>query len=247
LFKLTQLSPLGGLKTIILPKNKQMENSIAFQLLYVAHNNQKQKFNIAPTQLHVALVGAMLLDLFRSDEIKINGDKVICNHQNAVQSKYPELFEKLLKSKKERSIKTWIQRLSMHGNKFMKKSLQKMHEHQLLKVEFLKFLGFIPYHKTAIVNKGKHASTVKSLKDIVLLNKEADELEHWLLTLLAPSKLILNLCKDREERKRMKVKLKNYKVDNRFGDDVHSVMRDMEAAFVVAIASTAAINASTHH
>jgi hypothetical protein len=45
----------------------------------------------------------------------------------------------------------------------------------------------------------------------------------------------------------MKVKLKNYKADNRFGDDVHSVMRDMEAAFVVAIASTAAINATTHH
>jgi Golgi phosphoprotein 3 len=224
-----------------------MDLTLAEQFLLLAHHTDKKRFVVPGNQTLMGMLGAMLLDLIEAGDIKIIDDKIICTLQNQSDSIHPEMFSILENSKKPRKIKAWIQRLSYNGNKLKKTLFLSMSQKRYITLEQKKFLGLIPYNITGVINKSRHRANVSHMKGILLLNKEATRREQLLLSILLGSGILPHLGRDREERKNIRKKAKNYKQTNPVGSEVDKAIQEMQAAIAVSIAATAATSSASHH
>lgn len=223
-----------------------MDLSLAEQFLLIAHHTDKQRFVVQGNQTLLGMMGAMLLDLVENGDIEIVEDKIICTPQNSGKSIHPEMFTILEKSKKPRKVKTWIQRLSYKGNKLKLSLFENLSAKNYITLERKKFLGFIPYNVTGIINKSRHRADVSHYKNILLLNKEASRNDHLLMSVLLGSGIMPYLGKDREERKNLRKKSKTYKQTSIIGTEVDKAIQHMQAAIAVSIATTAATTSAIH-
>lgn len=224
-----------------------MDLTLAEQFLLLVHHTDKNRFVVPGNQTLMGMLGAMLLDLIEAGDIKIIDGKIICTPQNQSNSIHPELFSILESSKKPRKIKAWIQRLSYKGNKLKKTLFISMSKKRYITLEQKKFLGLIPYTITGVINKSRHRADVNHYKSILLLNKEATRKEQLLLSILLGSGLLPYLGRDREEKKSIRKKAKNYKQTNAIGSEVDKAIQEMQAAIAITIATTAATSSVTHH
>ena len=224
-----------------------MDLTLAEQFLLLVHHTEKNRFVVPGNQTLMGMLGAMLLDLIEAGDIKIIDGKIICTPQNQSNSIHPELFSILESSKKPRKIKAWIQRLSYKGNKLKKTLFISMSKKRYITLEQKKFLGLIPYTITGVINKSRHRADVNHYKSILLLNKEATRKEQLLLSILLGSGLLPYLGRDREEKKSIRKKAKNYKQSNAIGSEVDKAIQEMQAAIAITIATTAATSSVSHH
>ena len=224
-----------------------MDLTLAEQFLLLVHHTDKNRFVVPGNQTLMGMLGAMLLDLIEAGDIKIIDGKIICTPQNQSNSIHPELFSILESSKKPRKIKAWIQRLSYKGNKLKKTLFISMSKKRYITLEQKKFLGLIPYTITGVINKSRHRADVNHYKSILLLNKEATRKEQLLLSILLGSGLLPYLGRDREEKKSIRKKAKNYKQSNAIGSEVDKAIQEMQAAIAITIATTAATSSVSHH
>ena len=224
-----------------------MDLTLAEQFLLLVHHTDKNRFVVPGNQTLMGMLGAMLLDLIEAGDIKIIDGKIICTPQNQSNSIHPELFSILESSKKPRKIKAWIQRLSYKGNKLKKTLFISMSKKRYITLEQKKFLGLIPYTITGVINKSRHRADVNHYKSILLLNKEATRKEQLLLSILLGSGLLPYLGRDREEKKSIRKKAKNYKQSNAIGSEVDKAIQEIQAAIAITIATTAATSSVSHH
>lgn len=220
--------------------------TISEKILFILHHPEKAKFTAPDNQVNLCLIGALFMDMMESKDIHLEDGKIVCNSILPQNSSYPTLFKILKKAKKPQSIKKWIGRLGFKAPKLKKEVLKKMASDKLVVLEHKKFLGLIPYTNSTLLKKSEHLSEVRTLKNAILLNNELSEQDAMVLSILIGSQLARILGKDREERKVIKQKLKNYKQQTLIGTEVNKALKEMQAAVAISIATTAAINVNSH-
>ena len=127
------------------------------------------------------------------------------------------------------------------SGRYRKETLKMLKRKNLVRLEEKKFL-FIPYFRAYVTNTRAQNQLLQDLRE-TLLNKDTDSELSPVLTLFNTCKMYRLLERDKSERKRIKEQLKNFAEESVVTSGVDKVIKEMQAA--VMVATTTAITAST--
>ena len=208
-------------------------------LLLIQHP-LKSKFILPEQMKRAGFIGSILLDLANNKNIEIEDNKLIIKSNDTDLSPvHKTVLELIETSPKIRKVKTWVSRLSRKSGKFQKKVLLELEEKGNIRMHNKQFLGF-KYYKTELVRNGEREKIIKDIREIVFKNKEITGNNALLLGLIEACRLYKTVCYTKEERKICKRKVKEIMKSDLISQGVDKVIKEMQAAIVMAVVGAAA-------
>ena len=187
---------------------KLMEPKIARNFYLTALNPQNGYYYNFGSEFVYGLTAAIVLDLYREKRITLQNKKVIIVNPEATN--YP-VFDKVLEligRKQPLSIAALIGRLAIRGQ-FYKKELIRLLELNKDLVRIRKSVIGISYNRYFPADHDYRMSVIRRMRDILLRNEEPSNEELLLLIILHACQLYRALSDIREERKRMRIRMKS--------------------------------------
>jgi Golgi phosphoprotein 3 len=225
--------------------------NLADKLLLLALDDEKGTFVSGPFALTYGFAGAILLELSLKECIKIVDKKVVINNFKSIDDSFLNSYlELLISSKKERSLKFWIQKFGNKERSIKKEILDKLILKGILTKREQKFLWIFNNDKFPTVNSKPENILRKRLYEIIEFNKKPKLDELMLISLIDTCDLNRTVYgKDRAKRckdsiKKIIVDAKNSLAISATIKEVHEVILAM---LVVIISSSIAATTATNH
>lgn len=220
------------------------------KLLLLALDDEKGTFVSEPFALTYGLAGAILLELSLKGCIKIVDKKVVVNNLKRIDDSLLDSYlELLISSKKERSLKFWVQKFGNKERLIKKDILDKLILKGILTKKEQKILWVFNNDKFPAINSKPENTLRKRLCDIIEFNKKPTLDELMLISLIDTCNLNrIVYGKDRAKRckdsiKTIKGDAKNSLVISATIKEVHEVILAMLVVFISSsIAATTAAN-----
>ncbi|MBO3116970.1 GPP34 family phosphoprotein [Winogradskyella sp. DF17] len=224
--------------------------NLADKMLLLALDDEKGTFVSGPFALTYGLAGAILLELSLKESIKIVNKKVVVNSSERLDDVLLERYLELLRtSKKERSLKYWIEKLGNKERAIKKEILDKLILKGILVKREQKFLWVFNNDKFPTVNAKPEHVLRKRLYELIESNTKPTLEELMLISLIDTCDLNKTVYgKDRAKRckdniKRVIADAKNSLVISTTIKEVHDVILTM--LVVVMTSSIAATTAAS--
>lgn len=220
-----------------------MEKKIAENFLLLALHPEKARYKIGSQHLSAGLIGAILFDLTLDKKLSIEGRflKPLV-HRVKAEDAHGMILKKILERKKPRKIKNWVSRLNTKSRKYRFMILKEMERKKLVNVERKKFL-FIPYKVARLKDEKSRKKLLKDLRSLILDKKALGDETLALLSLVYACRGHKILANNKEENKKIKAQLKEIISSSAISSEVDKVIREMQAAVVLAV--TTAVVASS--
>ena len=215
--------------------------TIAEKFLLLAHHPHKERFLLQSQHRTLGLIGSMLFDLSLEGKINVDTGRLIVKAPStSLSAIHNTILIELSKYKKPRKVKTWISKLSWYGRRNQREVLEMLKRKRIIRIERKRFL-FINYSKTKIINPKPRVNLVSEIRDIVFKNKQANSEILIILGLIEACKMHKIVCKNSNETKVCKSKLKDIVKSDKISQGVQSVIKEMQAAILTAVAASTVV------
>jgi hypothetical protein len=223
-----------------------MKQTIAETFFILIQNPEKSRSLVTGEVKNIGLIGSILLDLSMEEKIELESDKLqVKSTRSSLSESHNQILEQIAKSPKARKTKTWISRLSRHIGKYKKNILIGLETKGIISIEQKRFL-FFTYYKTRLINKSLRSRLVDDLRDMVLFSKPVEKEDSAILGLIEACKMYKIICRNKDEIKLCRSKLKDMIRSDLVSQEVNQVIRDTQVAIHAAIvASNVATTAAT--
>lgn len=218
-----------------------MELSLKEQFLLLVYDDVKGRPLIVGNRFLYSLAGAALLELFHNKKISLRDKYVyIDSYKTSGDIVADNIINIMRKSSKKRKIKYWVQKIGFRGNKLKNTILNQMVMSGIYSKEDYKVLGIFKCYRYYNDRKSYKNELLKSIKDIVLGNKQGEEQILMLVSLVGTSGLVNKIFAAGEERRKAKLKIKQMMKDNAFGKAINETIAAANAAVVAAVTTVPA-------
>ncbi|MDW7690403.1 GPP34 family phosphoprotein [Flammeovirgaceae bacterium SG7u.111] len=168
-----------------------MELNLIDKLTLLALDDEKGTLVADSTTFPYALASTIILELALRNRIEINGKKVkVLNSSPTGDVDIDFYFEKISSSRKERSIKHWVQEFGNKATKIKKASIEKMVKERILFEEEGKILWVFKYNKYPTQDPAPEVDLRNKLSQIIVGKAEPNLEEVMLLSLVATCELV---------------------------------------------------------
>lgn len=220
------------------------------KLLLLALDDEKGTFVSGPFALTYGLAGAILLELSLRECIKIVDKKVVVNNFKRIDDPLLDSYLQLLmNSKKERSLKFWIQKFGNKERAIKKEILDKLILKGILDKREQKILWVFNNDKFPTVNAKPENILRKRLYEIIEFNKKPTLDELMLISLIDTCDLN-RIVYGKDRAKRCKDSIKTIIVDAKNSSAISATIKEVHevilAMLVVIISSSIAATTVTN-
>ena len=223
-----------------------MNHTTAETFLILIQNPDKPGFMVSEHIRSIGLIGSILLDLSLEEKIDLESGRLKAKStQSSLSLQHNQILEEVAKSSKEKKIKNWISRFSRHAKKFQKEILLQLEKESIIKIDHKRFL-FFRYYRTRLLDKSLRIRLIDDIREKVLHSKPFKKEESAILGLIEACNMHKVICRNKEEKKLCKSKLKDLVKSDRLFRELDAVIRETQAAIHAAIiASSVATTAAT--
>jgi hypothetical protein len=225
-----------------------MELNLIDQLTLLAIDDEKGTFLAGSTQYSYAIAGAVIMELALRERIDLAGEKVVVkNKEKTGDNVIDRYFELILKSEKEKKVKSWVQLLGRKASKIKHETIDKLVDDRILTKEENKILWVFTYNKYPAQNSRPENLLRSRLYDIIVHSHRPELKEIMLLNLIQSC----NLQKEvfgKEQAKTFKRKIKTI---NEYDDlagavnkSVKEICEAINAMLVIMVAATVVTTSS---
>jgi hypothetical protein len=218
-----------------------MELSTLEKFLLLAKHPYKGRFVISDLHIHHGIIGIIFLELHLEGILNLENNKVIVKDDAETNHLFGnDILNKVKESRRQRKLKTWIIKLSGKASAIKWSCLKALEHKGLLNIEKKKFLLFIPYRKTYLVEQSTREQLIKHLKACAFKQKESQQEDILLLGMAEACQMHKILADNKDERKLLKKELKNLMKENAFAGAIDQSIRQVQAAVAAAVTASAA-------
>lgn len=220
------------------------------KLLLLALDDEKGTFVSGPFALTYGFAGAILLELSLKECIKIVDKKVVVNNLKRIDDSLLDSYLQLLiSSKKERSLKFWIQKFGNKERSIKKEILDKLILKGILAKREQKILWVFNNDKFPTVNSKPENILRKRLHEIIEFNKKPTLDELMLISLIDTCDLN-KIVYGKDRAKRCKDSIKTIIADAKNSIAISATIKEVHevilAMLVVIISSSIAATTVTN-
>ena len=221
------------------------------KLLLLALDDDKGTFVSEPFALTYGFAGAILLELSLKERIKIVDKKVVVNNLKRIDDSFLDSYLELIRSsKKERSLKYWVQKFGNKERSIKKEILDKLILKGILAKREQKILWVFNNDKFPTVNSKPENILRKRLYEIIEFNKMPTLDELMLISLIDTCDLNrIVYGKDRAKRYKDSIKtiISNAKNSIAISATIKEVHEIILSMLVVIITSSIAATTVTNN
>jgi golgi phosphoprotein 3 len=224
-----------------------MELKLSEEFVLLALDDAKGKFIADSVSLHYGLAGALLLDLAMMNRIQMADGKLSVTDPSPTDQPATDMILELLqKPSRNQTVKHWVRKAGGKGRTLKKTVLGQLMQKGIIKEEKGTILWLIPFNKYPTVDAGPENIVKERLKSIVLKNARPDAAALLLLSLIASSKLVKEVFRNKDEHKAVKKRIRELTSEDALGKAVGEVIKSIHAAVAASIvASTVASTAAS--
>ncbi|WP_215225454.1 GOLPH3/VPS74 family protein [Echinicola shivajiensis] len=223
-----------------------MELSIAKRFLLLAQHPEKGRMLISGIHLQFGLAGALLLQMSMEDKLTIK-DELLYIKKGAQfhDLKLREVAELIQSSRKPRKMKYWVHKIGHKASRWRYFYYDQMAQERLIKVEKKRFLGFIPYTQTYLLNSQLRNKMIQELKSEIFRKKDIVPENMSVLGLVEACKMHNVLSQEKSQLRTLRKDLKQLVKESPISVNVDATITQVQAAIITTIvASTVATNAA---
>lgn len=226
-----------------------MKLSTVEKFLLIAQHSNKGKFIISDMHINYGIIGAILLEMSLEHKIIIENDKLVLKNSGIDDNQIiSEITIMISNSKKLRKIKYWITKLARKSRKYKWTILTELECKKIIRIENKKFLEFIPYKKSYLIDSKTRDNLIQKLKSNILFHQELSNENVVVLGLIEACKMHKIITSDKDELKTIRKVLKEIIKESPIADTVNKTIKQVQAAIIGAIiASTVASSAASSH
>jgi len=195
-------------------------------------------------KLSYALAGAIILELIESKKLILSENRlVIRNTKSTGDIILDDVIRRIRKKEKKLKIKRWVSKIGLSPRKYKKEIYTRLISKKILEKNTSLFLGIIPIIKHPLINQKIKEGYIENLRDLIKGKNDDEELK-ILLCLLGALNIYGRLFKDKEIKKMAKKMVKKIKNNSEIGKAVDQTIREVNAAVVAAVTSTAVVTSA---
>ncbi len=221
-----------------------MELNLIDKLTLLALDDEKGSFISSPLYFTYGIAGAILLELTFQNKIEILEKKVIVKSRTKLNTPLLNQFlEMIIQSKKDRTLKYWLQKFGNKERDIKKQTLAKLISKGILIEKEKKFLWVIPNNKYPAINSSQENKLRRHLTAIVEFSKTPELEDIMLLSLIDASNLtrgVFGKAKAKLYKKNIKTLVESAMSSKAVGSTVKEV-HDLVVAMLVVLMSTTVV------
>lgn len=212
-----------------------MNYSVAEQFVILILNPEKGRISIDGTHFRYSLTGAILMDFFEGEEIKVEDKRVIPALRINSDAIHTLFSEQISRSSRNRKISYWINRLT-RKNRFILSELTKSLEMRgVLRIENKKFLRLIPYKRYWLLKTNERSELIDILRGILLYGKKPAEKELMVISILHAARAHSVLSKERGETKQIRQNCAALLKSEMSSSEIRQTLKEIQSAISSAI------------
>ena len=222
--------------------SNDLEFTIIDQLTLLALDDDKGSFVAESNAYAYALAGALIMELALRGRIDLNAKKVLIKDRTKTNDNVIDrYFDIILKSTKEKSLKSWIQQIGNKASKIKLDTVDKLIENRILSKKEHKFLWVFTYNNYPMENPRPENKLRKRLYDVVVNGHRPEIKDIMLLNLIQSCGLGVEVF-GKAQAKTFKKKIETInQYDHMAGaisKSVKEICEEINAMLVIIIAST---------
>lgn len=214
-----------------------MKYSVAEQFLILALNPEKGRISLDGTHLRYSLTGAILMDFFEGDELRVEDNRVIPSLRINNDSLHAIFSEQFSKSSRNRKISYWIRRLSNKSRFIFRELTLSLEKQGILRIEEKKFLNIFPYRRYWFINNYIRNEITDNLRNILLHGTNPDKKDLMLISVLHAAEAHSILKKERGETKTIRQKSTALLKSSLVTSEISQTVKEIQSAISSAITS----------
>ena len=220
-----------------------IENTAEKFLLLIQHP-QKSRFIVSDPPKKSGLVGSILLDLSYEGKIEVEKGRLILKKPDTgLSTAHKEVLDRIQKSSKVRKAKTWITKLSGKSSRYQKEILRNLENKGIIRMEQKRFL-FFKYYRTKLINPKIRSQIIKEIRETILYDMQVNDENSMILGLVEACKMYRIICRDKQERKICKTRVKEWIQSDEISQGVSKVIKEMQAAVIGAVVASSSAASS---
>jgi hypothetical protein len=226
-----------------------MNLTLIDQLTLLALDDHKGDLIPDSTTFSYALAGALILELALEEKIDFSGEYVKIKDKSRTGDAILDQFLKIIdESKKERKVKSWIDRIGQKSDQIKKDTLVKLIDQRILEKREEKILWVFNVDKYPTQNPKPENQLRGRLFDIVINHHTPDLKEIMILNLVESCRLEREVF-GKEHAKVFKKEMKRIKEDDQISSSVNKSIKEISEAIntmlIIMIATAATTNVAT--
>lgn len=226
-----------------------MNLTLIDQLTLLALDDEKGKFIPDSTTFSYALAGALILELILEEKVAISDEYVKLKDRSSTGDVIlDEYIKKIDESKKQRKIKSWIDRFGQRSDKIKQATLKKLIDDRILEKKEEKILWVFNADKYPTYNPRPENQLRARLYDIVVNHHNPTLKEVMILNLVESCRLEYEVF-GKENAKVFKKEIKRIKKDSEVSGVVNKSIKEIceaiAALLVIMIATTVTSSATS--
>lgn len=222
-----------------------MKLNLIDELVLLALDDDKGTFVSNSLSFGYGMAGAILFQLYMDGNIEILDKKVKIKEGSLTGDKALDFgLEKIIKSKKERSLKHWINKLGDNANHIQEATVNKLVSLDILALKEEKILWIFSNNKFPTKNETPENGLRLRLKEIIFNNKVPELNDVMLVSLVDSCELnneVFGKLISKETKKRIKDIISNENMPASFNDSIKEIHDQIIAALLVIMISTTVI------
>lgn len=214
--------------------------TIADELLLLAlHNKKGSVLSRAASSLNFGLAGAFISELALNERVEARGKKLVVTDSTPVEDRFlNEIFETIKHSKKDRKIRTWVEKFG-HRMKPRKKEMSKrLVEQGILEEKQKDFLGVFKWKAYPSQDEKSEQEIRYRLNEALDSTEPPDDRTLILLSLIDACDLVKEVF-PKNEAKEKKKQIKEWTKRNPYGKAVNQAVEATNAAVYAAVGAAA--------
>lgn len=219
-----------------------MEISLKEKLLLLSISNKTGW--LYANNFSYALAGAIILELVESKKLILSENKlVVRNSKHIGDNILDDVILRIRKKDKKLKIKRWVSKIGSAPRKYKKEIFNRLVSKNILEKKTSHFLKIIPITKYPLKNHKIKDEFIEELRDLINGKNDDEELK-ILLCLMGALNIYKRLFNDIEIKRKAKKLIKEIKNSSEIGKAVDQTMREVNAAVIAAIASSAVVTSA---
>ena len=222
-----------------------MEMNTVQKFVLLAQHPTKGRFITPNTNLHCAIIGAILLEFSFREILELKRGRLLLKKEGIYSDPmFAKVSELLNCVEKPRKIRYWINKLSGHSKDFKQMILEDFEKNNVIKFVDTKILGLFPYQKHFLVAHHIRNDLIQQLKINILFHHALNQENFGVLGLVRACNMHKIFSSNRNELKVIKKSLTELLEESPVASAVDNTIKEIQAAIVGGVAaSTVAVSA----
>jgi hypothetical protein len=223
-----------------------MELSLAKQFLILAINPEKGRITISNIHFRYTLTGALLMDYLDNGELTISNKRITPSFRQNADPVHNMIAERITASSIQRRISHWIGRLT-NKYRFMLNNLAlTLQMERILRIEYKKFLGIIPYKRYWISDNGIRTALIETLRGILIHGKQPGKREMMMLGLVEASRSYKLLARESGESRHMRKRNLELLKGDIISSEINQAIREVQSAIAASVMAATMASHGAH-